>query len=203
MDEKSSLFSRITAFQETMVDVEILKSKEAYGYFYADLPAIIKVITPLLKQHGIGYYHRTDFDDVTKNNIVETVLFNRDNAADILSSRTLIDGSVTLAKMNKFMVEGSAITYFRRYHLVTMLGLLTDEDSDAGGKKPTKQSPGRSVEATSKEPEAIDYVKIFENLVKNKDKKGAEKTFAMYKPQLSVDQHKKIEIIIKEAYANN
>lgn len=202
MSEKLSLLGRITAFQETMVDVEILKSKEAYGYFYADLPAIMAMITPVLKKHGIGYFHHTDYDLEARCNIVITTLFSTDDESDVRMSKTLIDGGVTLAKMNKFMVEGSAITYFRRYHLTTMLGLLTDEDSDAGGKKPTKQSPGRSVESTTKEPEAVDYVKIFTNLVKTKDKKGAEKTFAMYKSQLSVDQHKEITKIIQEAYDN-
>ena len=37
--------------------------------------------------------------------------------------------------MNTFQVMGSAITYYRRYTLSTMLGLVTDKDADASGEQ--------------------------------------------------------------------
>ena len=45
--------------------------------------------------------------------------------------------------MNDFQVLGSAITYVRRYSLSTILGLVTDKDTDGSGdqegKKPDKK----------------------------------------------------------------
>ena len=37
--------------------------------------------------------------------------------------------------MNEFQVLGSAITYIRRYALSSMLGLVTDKDTDAATPK--------------------------------------------------------------------
>ena len=37
--------------------------------------------------------------------------------------------------MNEFQVLGSAITYLRRYSLSSMLGLVTDKDTDASGEQ--------------------------------------------------------------------
>ena len=201
MDEELSLLQRLNDFQEEMLDVEILKSKEGYGYSYADLPAVLDIVFPIMKKHGIGYFHLTDFDATSGKNIVITTIYNLSKEADQQTSRSLIDGDTVLAKMNKFMVEGSAITYFRRYHLTTMLGLTSDEDSDAGGKKPTKQKPGRSVESAAT-PNEIDYISIFENFVKNKTKDKVIKSFELYKAQLTAEQVTKIESIIKEAYGN-
>ena len=43
--------------------------------------------------------------------------------------------------MNQFQVTGSAITYYRRYSLSAILGLVTDIDNDTSQQKPnTSQS---------------------------------------------------------------
>lgn len=203
MDEKLSLKRKIMQFQTEMLDIEIIKAKEGYGYHYADLDSIIDVIVPILNRIGIGYYHYNGYDSVNKRNTLCTTLFNFDYESQEITSITGIDPDAVLAKMNQFMVEGSAITYFRRYHLTTMLGLTTDEDSDAAGKRPTEQKPGRSVEAAGKQTKEVDYIAIFKNLVIRKERKSVEKTFETYKKQLNNDDIKAIEIIIKEAYENN
>ena len=43
----------------------------------------------------------------------------------------VIPDDVKLAGMNDYQSLGSALTYFRRYHLVVAFGILTDEDVDA------------------------------------------------------------------------
>jgi hypothetical protein len=50
-----------------------------------------------------------------------------------------IPQGVQLKGMNEFQVYGSAITYFRRYAISSLLGIVTDKDTDAGGEqiKPT------------------------------------------------------------------
>jgi hypothetical protein len=41
--------------------------------------------------------------------------------------------------MNDYQVMGSAFTYFRRYTLSSMLGLVTDKDIDASGEQTGKR----------------------------------------------------------------
>ena len=40
--------------------------------------------------------------------------------------------------MNEFQVLGSAVTYIRRYALSSMLGIVTDKDTDAAGEQKPK-----------------------------------------------------------------
>jgi len=192
-------------------DIIIPKNKKAYGYNYAPLDSIIEIIKPYLEKHKIGYNHIVDEDDNGKVTVT-TYIFNYHNEDDYIKSETTIDDSVKLSGMNKFMVIGSAITYYRRYHLVVMLGLTTDEDSDAGGavksenKKTattSKQTSGRSIQSAKSESE-VDYVAIFENLVaKNKTIDQLNKMFSTYKKNMSNETIKQVTEIIKKSKDEN
>src|SRR3990167_1133030 len=102
----------------------ILKETEGYGYSYADLPTIFGVIMPLLKTHGLGFTQLLQADGL------ETIVFHVESGEEIKST-TLIPQGVQLAKMNTYQVMGSAYTYYKRYALSAMLGLITDKDTDA------------------------------------------------------------------------
>jgi hypothetical protein len=54
---------------------------------------------------------------------------------------TTVPQGVSLKGMNEFQVAGSSITYFRRYALSAMLGIVTDKDTDAQGEQTKKQAP--------------------------------------------------------------
>ena len=54
--------------------------------------------------------------------------------------------------MNDFQAMGSGYTYFRRYCLSSILGLVTDKDTDAAGvQAPVKQAPKPSVSISASE----------------------------------------------------
>jgi hypothetical protein len=111
----------------------ILKETEGYGYNYADLPAIFKEINPLMKKHGLGFTQLVTGLSVDTP-ALETRVFHVESGEEI-KSVTLIPKDVQLKGMNQFQVLGSAITYLRRYALSSMLGLVTDKDTDAGGEE--------------------------------------------------------------------
>jgi hypothetical protein len=192
---------RVMDFQKSMEGVEILKATEAYGYMYATLPDILKVVTPLLRKHKLWYSHSTDYDSALGCNTLTTYLYCVDDEDDGLFCRTLIDKEASLAKMNRFMIEGSAITYFRRYHLTTLLGLTTDEDTDAGGKR-VKKGEGRSVEAAAQASSGPDFVDIFTKQSKTKTKAQFIKTFDAYASQMNDDQVKAVTKILIDTYGN-
>lgn len=106
----------------------IHKGTQGYGYSYADLPAIFETINPLLAKHGLG------FTQPICGTKVKTILFHVETG-ETLESETDIPQGVVLAKMNEFQVLGSAITYIRRYALSSMLGIITDKDTDATGEQ--------------------------------------------------------------------
>jgi len=123
---KKNIYKAIADFQQEVP--VILKETTGFGYKYADLPAVFEVINPLMKKHGLGFYQAVN------DTSVKTVVFHVESGESIESATSIPQG-VQLAKMNQFQVLGSAITYIRRYALSSLLGLVTDKDTDAGGEQ--------------------------------------------------------------------
>ena len=134
METKIELYKALAAFQNEVPTIH--KGTKGYGYSYADLPTILTTINPLLKKYGLG------FTQLLNGNCINTVVFHCESGATIQGSVDVPD-DVILKGMNKFQVVGSAITYYRRYSLSSILGLVTDVDADATGTqvapKPVKQ----------------------------------------------------------------
>ena len=123
------IYKSLAEFQQEVPVIH--KGTEGYGYSYADLPAILETINPLLKKHGLGFYQM-----VNGTQLCTTVYHIK--SGESIEGCADIPQNVSLAKMNAFQVLGSAITYMRRYQLSAMLGLVTDKDTDAAGEqKPT------------------------------------------------------------------
>ena len=120
------LFKALADFQQEVPVIH--KGTQGYGYSYADLPKIFEVINPLLQKNGLG------FTQLINGQQIVTVLFHFESGESI-ESKTDIPQNVQLKGMNDFQVLGSAITYLRRYALSSILGIVTDKDTDAGGEQ--------------------------------------------------------------------
>lgn len=139
-----ALYKALADFQQEVPTIK--KNASGYGYKFADLEETTKVINPLLKKHGLGYTQPLDGTNL------KTTLFHIESG-DTIESSVEIPQGVQLAKMNEFQVMGSAITYYRRYSLVSILGLVTDEDADAAGeqvKTPVKNGADAEILARAK-----------------------------------------------------
>ncbi len=130
-NETKSLFKSLATFQQEVPVIH--KETKGYGYSYADLPTIFDKINPLLAKHQLG------FTQPIMGDCVKTIIFHVETGESI-ESLTDIPKGVQLKGMNDFQVLGSAITYIRRYALSSILGLVTDKDTDAAGEqtKPSK-----------------------------------------------------------------
>lgn len=126
------LYKALASFQQEVPVIH--KATEGYNYSYADLTSILKTINPLLKKHGLGFTQLIDGENL------KTRVFHLDTA-QVIESSALIPSNVKLKNMNDFQVFGSAITYFRRYMISSMLGLITDADIDACGEQLTELDP--------------------------------------------------------------
>lgn len=129
--ENKNIYTALSAFQQECPVIH--KGTEGYGYSYADLSTILGIINPLLAKHGLGFTQPLD------GKSVKTILFHIESG-DTIESTIEIPQDVSLAKMNQFQVLGSAITYLRRYALASILGLVTDKDTDAS-ELPTINQP--------------------------------------------------------------
>jgi len=132
-ERKQSIYKSLAEFQQECPVIH--KATKGYGYTYSDLPTIFNIINPLLKKHGLG------FTQLIQGKAIQTILFHYETGQSI-ESLTDIPDDVSLKGMNEFQVLGSAVTYIRRYALSSMLGIVTDKDTDAAGEQaPKKQSP--------------------------------------------------------------
>ena len=127
------LFKSLAAFQQEVPVIH--KGTQGFGYSYADLPAIFEKINPLLAKHGLGFTQLLNSKD--GENYLVTVLFHVESGESI-ESTTLIP-QVELKGMNSYQSFGAGCSYFRRYCLSSICGLVTDKDTDASGEqvKPT------------------------------------------------------------------
>lgn len=116
----------IKALSDFQNDCPIIhKDTKGHNYTYADLPQIFSVINPLLKKHKLC------FTQLLQDNGIRTILFHVESGEQLESFTTI--PLVKLGAMNEYQSYGSGVTYFRRYALSSMLGLVTDKDTDAAG----------------------------------------------------------------------
>ena len=148
-----NLFKALASFQQEVP--VIFKGSTAgqgnFAYQYTDLPAIFKVINPLLAKHGLGFSQITEFKD--GHDYLVTIVFHIESG-ETLETRTRLMPDVELKGQNVFQSYGSQLTYFRRYGISQILGLVTDKDTDAQGEQ-VKKKPTISVDRFEKALVAI------------------------------------------------
>ena len=133
-----NLFKSLAEFQQEVP--VIFKGTTAgsgsFAYQYADLPAIFNVINPLLKKHGLGFTQITEFKD--GYDYLVTIVFHVESG-ETMETRLRLLPDVELKGQNVFQSYGSQLTYFRRYGISQILGLITDKDTDAQGEQNKKK----------------------------------------------------------------
>lgn len=120
--EKQTLYTALLKSQSEFPNVKKSANNPFFKSKYASLDSILEVVTPILNKNGlfIAQFPVNDLDKVG----VYTAIYYKDG--EKIEGRFVM----TLAK-NDPQGAGSAITYARRYALVSMLGLNVEEDDDA------------------------------------------------------------------------
>lgn len=154
-----AIYKALADFQQECPVIH--KDTDGYGYTYADLPQILETVNPLLKKHGLG------FTQLANKNQLDTIVFHVESG-EAISSSTDIPQDVKLSNMNTFQVLGSAISYIRRYALSSILGIVTDKDTDAA--PPKKQAPANTPQTAPSGPE-LAWLNQYEDKGKTKQTK--------------------------------
>ena len=114
------------------------KDNAQFGKF-ADLSTVLSTINPVLAANGLAVIHTTKiYED---RNVLVTNLMHV--SGEIITSEYLLP-SATNVRGNPMHAEGGALTYFRRYCELAILGLnagIPDNDGDFADPKTTKVTP--------------------------------------------------------------
>jgi len=116
-----------------------------FGSTYISLNALMEAVLPLLTEHGILVIQYPNAKgDIDALPTMVTRLYHVESGSEIVSE-TVIPPTDNPQKV------GSAITYYRRYALMAMLGLVADEDDDANAAVPARKASTRKREVVHPE----------------------------------------------------
>lgn len=142
-------------FHEEMGNITKSASNPFFKSKYAPLDVILPAIKEPLKKAGLIFTQAPSvlYTSTTAIPALRTILI------DVASGETLEDLSPLLLSKQDPQGQGSAITYMRRYALVSMLGLNTEEDDDgnsASGHNTTSKGTKSSRSSGNEQVDDID-----------------------------------------------
>jgi hypothetical protein len=136
------IYLQLAKFQQSVGTIN--KDSTGHNYNYASLDNIVAIITPFLKENNLGFTHTFDGTDII------CTLFNTEG--ETITSRATLPQEI-MRGMNASQSVGASITYFRRYTLSAILGLVTDEDTDAVVNAPkVKQNSSQGQNSNDDKP---------------------------------------------------
>jgi hypothetical protein len=120
---------------------------------YANLDAVLAAISESFNKYNLCLLQPTEVKDT--QTILKTVIYHVESGEQI-SSELLLPQNADPQK------TGSAITYYRRYALCSLLGIVADEDDDGNATIPPKTNQSttqqfREAEAAPTRPQNIPY----------------------------------------------
>ena len=111
---------------------------------YVSLGGLIDTVLPLLNEHGV-LLTQAPTADPDGNPVLVTFLVHAESGEKIGSSTPLFMGKADA------QAHGSAITYARRYALMSMLGLVGDEDDDGTAASAREESMSQAQQRQARE----------------------------------------------------
>lgn len=176
--KEKTIIQAIAEFQKSAPIILKSATNPFFKSKYADLPAVWHTIKDLMAENGLAV--------VNLNTIVDGV--------EYLETRVYHTGGEYLSSISRLnpvksdpQSVGSAITYMRRYALMSLLGLVADDDDDgnsASGKAPAKQpsKPEPTAEELKARDEAIERCKPIADALKSaKDEKQLDTILKLQK----------------------
>ena len=135
------------------------RNKQAYNYSYAPMDEVVRAVRDTLTKYGLFVYQHPIHSD---NSIGVTTILAHESGQYI--EKEFI---VPYEKINPQMA-GSAITYYRRYALMAVLGLAPEDDDGDAAMPKYKANPRPTKEQVAQ--------KARENLLHTVRKKYQERT---------------------------
>ncbi len=134
MEIGKELAKALLGFQSESLDIKKSADNPFFKSKYAPLDEIIPAIREAMKKHGLAYIQVPQGSDEVETTIVHA------------ESGQWISGTIKMTPKDASpQGHGSAITYARRYALVSMLGLNTEGDDDGNASSATNKAVQRPI----------------------------------------------------------
>jgi hypothetical protein len=146
---------------------DIKTARGSYSYKWAPLDQILKTVTPVLSDNGLNISWRTRFEG---NKAIATCRIAHRLGHSEESGEVAIQLPGGEMGANEPQRVGIAMTYARRYAVLSILGIAPEDDPDAAvPEKPTVQRPRRS-----EPPPAVDTTatETWEGIIKSVTQKN-------------------------------
>jgi len=150
MATETNVFKKLFNLQQEIGSISKDASNPFYKSKYFDINSLIKQLNPLLAKHKLLL-----IQPIMDNMITSRIVCIENGGS--------VDSSLTLPDINDPQKLGSAITYYRRYTLASLLGLQAEDDDGnlASGNTDDKKWLNRNTPEFNK---AIEYIKGGGNL---------------------------------------
>ena len=109
---------------------EKLPMVDGYGYKYTPLSTILNTVRSILTKHGFAISQDWDYDPEKNTVKIATSIYDKNSL--FLGTVSHLPALV-INKGNAVQGVGATITYGRRYQVSALLGIATEEDTDAKG----------------------------------------------------------------------
>ena len=165
--DMAGLFGALSAFQMELKPMErtVEVNAGSYKFKYTPLDEIMKNIYPLLGKNGLAVRHELNEKGI------ECVLSHKGGAE-------LRSGAVQVGRTGDMKNIGGQITYARRYTLTMLLGIASEEDTDAKDLKVPEAK--QSVKEAAQSLDVTEQLAALEKCMSLPDLK---KTWAAMKPE--------------------
>lgn len=143
MPDDRPIFERLLAAQERIGVISKDQTNPFYRHKYADINTIIDMVKPILNDEGLLLLQ--PLSNIDGKPAIKTIIMCKDGE---------ISDTIALPEDQNPQKMGSAITYFRRYALQSMLFMQAeDDDGNAAAPQsaPKKEQPKEQPTAQSKQ----------------------------------------------------
>ena len=164
-----SIYKKLNEFSQKVGAVRKNANNPFHKSKYATIESVIDTISGPLKECGIGYFQ------CVEDRFLVTTVYSLDEGG-IITSRVPL-----LLQKEDMQQLGSAITYARRYALVSMFGLEQEDDDGnyASGKSTTQQKPPIKNIPVEIKYVSEDQVKQLEEMLKKIKQEGIREKFCI------------------------
>lgn len=138
---KKTLAQALAAFQAELPEINLDSENPHFRSKFASLPNITRIVLPKLSEHGLAFSAGSRVEEGLL--ILEAKLLHESGEYE--------SASFPITETNPQKV-GSAVTYYRRYALAALTGVVADADDD--GNAASNPSPAeRKVQAAKATPQ--------------------------------------------------
>jgi len=127
MADTKNIYQKLFEVKKEIGKVSKESTNPFFNSKYMDINTLLENVEPLLEKHNLMLLQPIS------DGLVKSIIINLDDLND-----EFIASSIALPNDNNPQKIGSAITYYRRYSLKSLLG-IQEEDDD--GNKAAKQTP--------------------------------------------------------------